>query len=247
MPMKYEAILFDLDGVVVDTKLAVAAFWQQIAANHGYEIASENLDQWVYGRPAHETLDGLFPRLSRSQKNAVLQVLQTAEQQEIYQGIPGVVALLRTLHAYRVPMALVTGAQRWKVEAVLAQLCLDEVFTVQVSAEDIGRGKPDPEGYLRAAHLLTYPASSCIVFEDAPAGVQAACAAGALCIGVREDATSFPLLASGARCVIPDFTMVTVRRALSNIEQGSLELSLSVGTELHIPLMEQKVVPTERE
>ncbi|GHO70004.1 hydrolase [Ktedonobacter sp. SOSP1-52] len=217
--MSYEAILFDLDGVVVDTQLAVTTFWQQIAARYRCELTTEDLDRSVYGRRASETLEMLFAHLSGQQKDAILQELQAAEQQAVYQEVSGVGALLRALHAAQIPTALVTSGQRWKVETVLAQLGLAGLFAVQVSAEDMRRGKPDPEGYLRAAHLLKRPASSCIVFEDAPGGVQAARVAGALCIGVRPEALASPLLAAGARYVIPDFTMVTVQCSLPRLSR----------------------------
>ncbi len=241
--MRYEAILFDMDGVVVNTRLAVTTFWRQVAADHGRSLTLKDLDQWVYGCPANETLDALFPHLSESRKKTIFQALQAAEQQAVYQEVSGVVALLRTLHLSQIPTALVTGAQRWKVEAVLSQLGLSGLFAVQVSAEDIERGKPDPEGYLRAAHLLKCPVSSCIVFEDAPGGVQAACSAGALCIGVCEDMHTSPLLEAGARYVIPDFTTVTVQRSPSNIEQGDREMTLCVETALPLVLVRQKVEP----
>ena len=98
MTMRYEAILFDLDGVVVDTQRAVTAFWQQVAAHHGRELTPADLDQWVYGCPANTTLDALFAQLSKQQRAAVLLALQAAEQTATYQEIAGVVKLVRTLH-----------------------------------------------------------------------------------------------------------------------------------------------------
>lgn len=237
--MRYEAILFDLDGVVVDTNRSVTAFWQQVAASYGSELTSAELNQWVYGRRASETLDALFAHLSGPQRAAVSQALQAAEQQATYQEIAGVVKLLRALHASQVPTALVTSAQRWKVEEVLGQLGISELFTVRVSAEDIQRGKPDPEGYLRATHLLTCPASSCIVFEDAPGGVQAAGAAGALCIGVRPPEIASPLLGAGARCVVSDFTKVDLQPCPAKGQRETEEFYLCVGTALRLPLVGQ--------
>lgn len=237
--MRYEAILFDMDGVVVDTKSAVTAFWQQVAAHHGRELTADDLEQWVYGRRADETLDALFTHLSEQQREMVTQTLQAAELQAVYQEVLGIGRLLRALRASQIPTALVTSAQRWKVETVLAQLGLNELFAVQVSAEDIRKGKPDPEGYLRAAHLLKRPASSCIVFEDAPSGVQAAYLAGALCIGVRESAMASPLLEAGASYVVPDFTQVTIQRCPSEGRPETEELFLCVGTALRLALVDQ--------
>jgi HAD superfamily hydrolase (TIGR01509 family) len=228
LSIRYEAVLFDLDGVVIDTDRAVTAFWQQIAAFYGRELTPMDLDQWVYGRRASETLDALFPHLNEAQRTKVTQTLQETEQQATYQEVAGVTRFLQALRSSQIPTALVTSAQRWKVEAVLEQLNLGGLFTAVISAEDIRRGKPDPEGYLRAARQLAYPASSCIVFEDAPSGVQAAREAGALCIGVRPSHKALPLLEAGAGLVIPDFTRLNLQDTLlpnkREAENFSLEL-----------------------
>lgn len=83
--------------------------------------------------------------------------------------------MLRQLQAAHLPLALVTSAHRWKVERVLKQLGLEQVFAAQITAHDIARGKPDPACYVRAAQALggKHP-SRCLVFEDAPIGVRAA-------------------------------------------------------------------------
>jgi HAD superfamily hydrolase (TIGR01509 family) len=236
----YKAILFDMDGVVVDTHQAVTAFWQQVAADYRCSMTSEDLNQYVYGRSASETFDALFSHLTWQQRQAVFQALQAYEQHAVYREVSGAVTLLRNLSTYHIPMALVTSAQRWKTDAVLSQMGISGLFAASVTAQDIGRGKPDPECYLRAAHLLNQPVSSCIVFEDAPAGVQAALAAGALCVGVRPKEIASPLLEAGAKCVIPDFTMVTIHRSLSQEEKAPAELSLCIGTDLRLPLLGRK-------
>jgi beta-phosphoglucomutase-like phosphatase (HAD superfamily) len=105
----------------------------------------------------------------------------------------------------------VTSGEPWKVEAMSGQLGLAGSFGVVVTAADIRRGKPDPECYALAADRLGVPPNRCVVFEDSVSGVQAAVAAGALCVGVQPSwRLAQRLVECGAWHVIPDF--VRVRR-----------------------------------
>jgi len=234
--MRYTAILFDMDGVVVDTHQAVTAFWQQVAADYRCRMTPEDLDQYVYGRSANDTLATLFAHLTWQQRQAISHALQAYEQHAVYREVSGAITLLQNLNMHHIPTALVTSAQRWKTDTVLSQLGIRTLFAASVTAQDMRQGKPDPECYLRAAHLLNQPVSSCIVFEDAPSGVQAALAAGALCIGVRPNEFASPLLEAGAKCVIPDFTTVTFHHSLPQEQKAPEELLLCIGTDLRLPL-----------
>jgi HAD superfamily hydrolase (TIGR01509 family) len=184
----------------------------------------------------------LFPLLSKPQQEEVHVRLEQYEQHAAYQEIPGAVALLRQLHAAHLPLALVTSAHHWKVERVLEQLGLENIFAAQITAYDIARGKPDPACYLRAAHDLGQSPSVCLVFEDAPSGVQAARAAGMECCGVRSADTAQVLLDAGASMIIPDLTAVVVafppRRATE--AERSPVLHLLMGTERRLPFLTER-------
>ena len=236
----YEAICFDMDGVVVDTQLTVTAFWQQLATEYALTLTQEDFEHHIYGCVASHTLATLFPFLSQSQQKEVYARLERDEQHAAYQEIPGAVALLRQLHAVHLPLALVTSAQRWKVERVLRQLGLGQVFAAQITAHDIARGKPDPACYVCAAQALGGKLPSrCLVFEDAPSGVLAARAAGMECCGVRETSTAHVLLDAGASMVIPDLTSVIVASPprLAHDAKTSLLLHLLIGTEWRLPFV----------
>lgn len=206
MPQQaYEAVLFDMDGVVVDTERTVVAFWQGLAADHGFVIGDDDLHEHVFGRHADHTLRVLFPHLPPAEHGPVYERLRVNDQSLDYAEVPGATRLIAELRSAGVPLALVTGAQDWKVAAVLEQLDLATAFDVQIRADDIPVGKPDPGCYRLAARRLGADIARCVVFEDAFSGVTAAVAAGATCVAIGSPRNTDRLRSIGAVTVIPDF------------------------------------------
>jgi HAD superfamily hydrolase (TIGR01509 family) len=222
--MAFSAILFDMDGVVIDTLDAVTHFWRQTAAAYDVELTDSDFVQHIYGCPATHTLAVLFSRLSGKEKEAVLGEMARAEARLDYKAVSGALELLDQLRQQGIPTALVTSADPWKVNAVFAQLPLGGMFRVKVIGTDITRGKPHPDCYLRAAELLHATPDQCIVFEDAISGVRAAKAAGAFCVGVQRAEMAATLVEAGADCTVADLKEVKMsRRAPPNARQ-TLEL-----------------------
>ncbi len=218
----YGAVLFDMDGVVVDTELSVARFWQDLARSEGGgALTREDLDRHVYGRHADHTLRELFPQIPPDRYPDVYRRLRINDEHLRYTPVRGALEVLRGLHAAGMPLALVTGAQHWKAAAVLRQLGLDDVFRVQVRAEDVTAGKPDPGCYLLAAERLGVPISRCLVFEDALSGVTSAVRAGASCVALAPPERERTMLDAGA---------VAVVRHLGEVELASSPPSLVVGS-----------------
>ena len=119
--------------------------------------------------------------------------------------VPGVPEFLHALERQHVPRAVGTSASRWDAERLLDDLGLLRFFDVVVTADDVMLGKPDPEVWAQAARRLRVTPAHCVVFEDAPVGIQAARAAGMRAIGVTTAHTDAELLAAGADRTIPDF------------------------------------------
>ena len=184
------------------------------------------------------SFDVLFPSLNDRQRRAILARLQDYEINATYIAVPGVIAFLQALKRHNIPTALVTSADTWKVEVVERQLDLAGLFGTHVTIGEIRRGKPHPDGYLLAAQRLQQPPQSCLVFEDAISGVQAAVAAGATCIGVRPPEIAAALLEVGASHTISDFATVALPVTSSNGRPASLFLQL--GAELRLPLLPAK-------
>ncbi|WAC66040.1 HAD-IA family hydrolase [Agrococcus sp. SL85] len=190
------AILFDIDGTLVDSTAAVERIWRAWGGQWGIDPAS--ILAVSHGRRSDDTIAELVPPERRGAALRDVEAIEDAEAGDAA-ALPGVAALLHGLPEDA--WAAVTSGRRAVMEARLAAAGLP-VPRVLVAAEDVDRGKPDPQGYLLAAARLGVDAARCLVVEDAPAGVDAGLAAGATTLGV---ATSHPAEALGrAHAVLPD-------------------------------------------
>jgi mannitol-1-/sugar-/sorbitol-6-phosphatase len=198
-----DAVLFDLDGVLVDSRACVERQWSVWADRHGLERGA--VLRTAHGRRAVEVVAAMAPHLDASREAAALAVAEMAETRGL-PHVPGAGALLRSI-PYGA-WGIATSAPRAIAVARLAQAGLDQP-TVIVAAEDVAHGKPDPQGYLAAARRLGVPPASCLVVEDAPAGVAAARAAGMRVVAVAT--THLPsALREADACVasLADLTVV---------------------------------------
>jgi mannitol-1-/sugar-/sorbitol-6-phosphatase len=170
----YAAFLFDMDGTVLDSSAVVYRVWGAWARKHGVDAAALLAD--VHGVRAEDTI-----RRFAKPGMDVARETQWILEQEV-RDVEGVVAL-EGIHAFIEPLdprtwAIVTSAPRALAEARLraVNLCIPAVM---ITAEDVQRGKPDPQGFLLGAARLGVRIEDCLVFEDSTAGVAAAKAAGA--------------------------------------------------------------------
>jgi sugar-phosphatase len=174
MHIHAEALLFDNDGTLVSSLASVDRCWTRWAGEYGI-TAEEFARIELHGRPAAEIAADLLPAGIVPQ--AVARI-ETLEVEDVPNGgvelLPGTRALLDSLPADR--WAVVTSATRRLAEARLDAVGI--LPKTLIAADDISRGKPDPEPYLLAARRLGVDPARCVVFEDAPAGLQAGRAAG---------------------------------------------------------------------
>jgi sugar-phosphatase len=215
----FRAVLFDMDGVVIDTRQSVTDFWQAVAAEQNVTLTTDDFDRHIHGVPAVTTLRALFPGLPPEQDGEFHDRVIRYELGLRYEEVAGVKSLLRSLKAAEVKTALVTSGMSWKVEEISRQLALDGLFDVIVTAADIERGKPDPACYLAAAAKLRAAPAECVVLEDAVSGVRAAVAAGMVCVGVQTGRLADRLVAEGVRHIVPDFTAARL-----DLSGGQLQL-----------------------
>jgi mannitol-1-/sugar-/sorbitol-6-phosphatase len=175
-----QAILFDLDGVLVDSTPAVARTWTRWALAHG--IDPQRTITHAHGRRSIETVRALAPELNAHEENLRVEQMEIEDKQGVT-ALPGAAHLLSTLPRDR--FAIVTSATRSLAHARIgyAGLPLPEHL---VTADDVIEGKPSPEPYLKGAQLLGFPASDCLVFEDTPAGIDSALRAGMSAIAVAN-------------------------------------------------------------
>ena len=174
-----DAMLLDMDGTLVDSTALVVRLWRSWAARHG--VDPEAVLAVSHGRRGDDVLAEFAPPgVDQVAELKWLAARELAERDGIV-AVPGAAALLAALPPRRV--AVVTSATR-ELTAVRMEAAGLPVPRILVGADDVTRGKPDPEGYQRAARLLGVDPARCAVVEDAPAGLEAGRAAGARVIAV---------------------------------------------------------------
>ena len=176
--VRCRAILFDLDGVLVDSTANVERHWSSWARRHGLD--PDKLLPIVHGRRALDTIRAVTPWLDPERQLAELVELEANDTEGVV-AVPGAAELLAQLDGAR--WAVVTSGVR---EVAVARLRAGSlpVPSVLVTADQVEKGKPDPEGYLTGARRLDTDPRECAVVEDAPAGAAAARAAGARLIAL---------------------------------------------------------------
>jgi len=172
------AILFDLDGVLVDSTAAVERAWRGWADQHGFLY--EDVILHAHGRRTAETIAAVAPHLDAHAEALALENDEVARATEIA-PLPGAHNLLRQLVG--ASWAIVTSGPR-RLAGARIETCGFQTPPVLVTGDDVVVGKPNPEGYIKAAQSLGVAAADCLVFEDAPAGIEAARASGAAVIAL---------------------------------------------------------------
>lgn len=185
--MTIKAVLFDCDGVVADTMNDHAKAWVLAFCDHGIDIKKE----WVFeyeGAPSRDVAYAFYNRCGIKDRNEQAEELallkdryfDTLHKPRVYDGILPVLDLMAKRG---VAIGLVTGASRLALARTLSVPLMQRFQTI-VAADDVIRGKPDPEPYLKGAQRLGVDPSSCIVIENAIFGIRAAKAAGMFCIAL---------------------------------------------------------------
>ncbi len=185
MRLSARAILFDMDGTLVNSDGAVRRIWTNFAERFGLDV--DEIQKTSHGVKMSETIRRWAPaEIDEFALEAELQAIELADRDGI-EPVPGAAAFLASLPADRV--ALVTSATA-PLARMRMEICGLPMPSVLVTAEDVTVGKPDPECYRLAASRLGVDASDCIVVEDAEAGISAGLAAGATVVVVGEWASA---------------------------------------------------------
>jgi beta-phosphoglucomutase family hydrolase len=189
MTRKFEAVIFDMDGVIVDSEpLHERAFRQvfdEIGFGETHDIdfpsyfGKSDLVLWRDFIARHRPPQPLEELLARKEAKFVELLRREAP---IFEGLPGLLEQLTP----RFPLALASGSRHQTIQVVLELGELRRYFPVVVSSEDVAHGKPAPDIFLRTASLLKVPPATCCVVEDSQAGVTAARAAGMTVIGITN-------------------------------------------------------------
>ena len=183
----FSAVLFDLDGVIVDTEGQYSLFWKQIGEE--YMPGMPDFALAIKGRTLTQIYDTYFP--DAADRAAITERLNAFERQMDFPYIAGAREFLEALQAQGVPTAIATSSNCDKMACLYARHPeIKNLVTTVLTAEDARRSKPAPDCYLAAAERLGADISKCIVFEDSPSGLAAGRASGAFVIGVSTSLTS---------------------------------------------------------
>ena len=183
--MKYKALLFDLNGTMINDMPYHIKAWYRILNGLGANISMESTKQECYGKN-NELLERIFPgRFSEEEKDRI-----SLEKEQQYQSefrpemklIKGLDLFLKMVQSKGMKMAIGSAAMAFNIDFVLDGLKIRDYFDVIVSADDVTHSKPDPETYDKCASQLNLTARDCLVFEDAPKGAESAQRATMDCI-----------------------------------------------------------------
>lgn len=207
-PFFVRALLFDMDGTLVDSTPVVEKVWSRWAVRHGF--SSSDVTDFAHGRPTADVVRNFLPKVDAVAEAAALLAEEELDPTPI-NSIPGATEAVRIANQHA-KWAVVTSASRALAFLRLKLGGFPEP-PLLISADDISRGKPDPEGFRKAANLLNVSPEECLVLEDTPAGLEAGRAAGARIIGLS---TTFPASVLPADVVLPDLTYLTLEPGPTN-------------------------------
>jgi len=217
MKIHCRGILFDLDGVLVDSTPAVARVWTLWAKKHGF-VPDEVVRQ-AHGRPSLTTIRELLPTADHEAENREVERGEIEDTDGVI-PLPGAVEILQALPRDRWAIATSCTRRLAEVRIRAAGLPCPKYL---ITSTDVKRGKPDPEPYIKAAQILGLAPADCIVVEDAPAGIRAGQAAGARVLALRTTAPDPELTESGSTWIVNDLASIR----LNSDHQADLELILA--------------------
>jgi HAD superfamily hydrolase (TIGR01509 family) len=189
------AVIFDLDGTLVDSEPLSKLAWRRVLARHGYDASDADITAAQGLRFAES-----YAKFARASPLPPLEIIWSDYSRLLYTSYDDglvsfgdAVTTARELRAEGVALALATSSQRERLERTLVAAGLDGLFAVTVAGDEVAHGKPAPDGYLAAARLLGVDPADCVAVEDSQAGIDAARAAGIPVLAVSRPGLLRPL------------------------------------------------------
>lgn len=220
MPFSCDAIIFDLDGVLVDSASAIISHWQWWADLHGLSL--EQIMRVAHGLRTVDTVRRVAPHLDADREAAAIEAMEVSDATGLV-AYRGAASLLQTIP--KASWAIATSGTRELASARLMHTGLP-MPQIMITSDDVRNGKPDPEAYVLAASQMMLPAERCVVVEDSPAGLRAARAAGMTAIAV---ATTHPAAELGdANAIVAG--VWDIRISVEPGDRGAARSALQVHT-----------------
>jgi HAD superfamily hydrolase (TIGR01509 family) len=213
------AILFDLDGTIVNTDPIHYQAWQKMLLSYNSQIDEIFYKSRISGRLNPEIVKDILPQLSVAEGQKFADEKETLFRQLApdLQALNGFAELIAWTETHQLKRALVTNAPRQNAKYMLEVLGIKEIFHTIVLADDCRAGKPDPEPYQVALNNLGIVAEQAIALEDSPSGIRAAVGAGIRTIGIASTHDPQVLQQFGTLMAIPDFTDLHLWKFLNSL------------------------------
>lgn len=216
-------VIFDVDGVLIDSYHAHFQSWCQLAAEIGRTCTEEEFVRG-FGRTTRENIVEQWS--DRSWTGDEVRHLDDRKEwlfreiiRDPFPGMAGATELIRSLHQAGIHVAAGSSGPPENVNLVIESLGVADIVQCRITARDVTRGKPDPQVFLLAAQGLGLPVTACCVVEDAPAGIQAAHAAGIVCVGLASTGRTRREL-ENAETVVDSLSELTPSRIGQLIRNG---------------------------
>ena len=202
-----KAVIFDLDGTLLDNNSFHRKTWEAYLKNIEKVISPEEFNANINGRTNKDAIEYIYGRKMSEEESTRYTLEKEALYRQIYKPfikpVPGLLHFLEILYKKNIPMAIATSGIQPNIDFMFENLPIKHYFKVIVNSSHIINGKPHPEIYLKAASLLDISPKNCLVFEDAVVGIRSAKAAGMKVIAVATTQTKEEL--SIADMIVDDF------------------------------------------
>jgi HAD superfamily hydrolase (TIGR01509 family) len=222
MTKKIHALIFDFDGLLVDTETPAYESWRAMYAEHGLELPMALWKEALGTAHGFDALEHLAVQVGAGFDRAGVRERRQLQKQRLSAQqplLPGVLTILGEAHELGLPCAVASSSGRAWVEGWLVHHSIRERFACVRTAEDVARTKPDPALFLSAAACLGAAPGACLVFEDSPNGILAAHAAGMRCVAV-PGAISRQVALPAAELAIERLDSIALREILRLAENA---------------------------
>jgi len=182
-----KSVLFDMDGVLIDSNSEIVKFWKNWTVKEGVTLSDEDIVKYIYGRTTPDTINELFHFSNDFIKKQILQDATDFDLNMRPDLIKGTSDFLRDLRQSLQKIGFVTSANITRAKKMLELHNIYDCFACAVTGDEVDKGKPNPEPYLRAAAKLDILTEDCLVFEDSDSGISSALAAGMYVISVNNN------------------------------------------------------------
>jgi beta-phosphoglucomutase len=226
-----QAVIFDMDGVIVDSHPAHRRAWQRFLETCGRKVSEAELDYVLDGRKRSEILCHFFGQLSAPEIIEYGKLKDEFFQQASLEvrPVPGVLEFVDHLKQKRIAMAVATSASEMRTHSTLNHLHIAGHFQVIVTGDDVAEGKPDPAIYRLACQRLRVTPQNALVIEDAVSGIRAARRAGIRYVAVAGHEPDGKLREAGADHVIENFVGCTLPKLKAGLRGADRRLRVLQG------------------